>query len=272
MLKKLNFIFLLLLSIIKFDLHAEKIALLFLTIGELHHPDIWQKEIEKNRDKFSIYFHSKEPLTNPFFKPYRIKEIVPTSWDFHVYAWQELIKEAIKDSANTKFVFLSESCIPIRPLEYIYNRLMEDDNSYISHCKPWWPNDYHREVIELPKEHRWVNQEWVILNREHAKLVACDRIIIYCVSKHGSDTEAYPSSLLSYYNELDKPNVINRLTTYVNWKYNDGPHPYTFKLANAFTLTLMREAIELDCFFARKFSRSFPDKDIELFIKHGYFN
>jgi hypothetical protein len=152
-------------------LYAEKVALLFLTIQDLNHAELWKEQIQSNPGKFSIYFHSKEPLKDPYFKKYRIKHIVPTSWAIHLEAWQKLIKAALKDPENKKFVFLSESCVPIKPLDEIYQSLMHDKNTYMRFGRPWWPSDHNREVIELPKEHRWGNHEWVILNREHAKLI-----------------------------------------------------------------------------------------------------
>lgn len=268
-------IYFLLLIVSLFGLQKEayaedKVALLFLTIKDLNHPKIWQGQISANIKQFSVYIHSKEIMENSFFKKYRIANIVPTSWGFHVRAWQELIREAIKDPDNKKFVFLSESCVPILPLRTIYEKLMKDDNSYMSFSKPWWPSDHGREVVELPLEHRWGNHEWVILNRDHAMLVALDDDVINKVAAHGSDAESYPSTLFSVHGCLNDSNIVRRITTYVNWEHNDGPHPYTFTEANDFTFNLMQEARNNDCFFARKFAPTFPTVNLLRFIWKDY--
>ena len=119
----------------------------------------------------------------------------------------------------------------------------------------------------LPKEHRWVNQEWVIFNRTHAEVVASDSYVVDIVSRHRSDSESYFSILLSFYGYLHDSNVVDRQTTYVNWVFGKDGHPYMFRENNEFTLSLMQEAKAQGSLFARKFSRSFPEKDLKEFIK-----
>jgi core-2/I-Branching enzyme len=242
------------------QLYADKVALLFLTLKDLNHAHLWQEQIEANEDHFSVYIHSKEPLSDPYFKKFRIKHIVATSWAIHLKAWQKLVKAALKDSDNKKFVFLSESCVPLQPLDKIYQALMKDNHTYMRYGRPWWPSNHNREVIELPKEHRWGNHEWVILNREHAKLIAKDKDIIEVVSRHGSDAESYPSSLFSLYDCLQEPNINNIITTYVDWEHNEGPHPHTFKDGGELDWALLQKAREQNAFFVRKVASSFPEE------------
>ncbi len=248
--------------------YADKVALLFLTIQDLHQTELWKEQLALNKDKFSIYIHSKEPLQDAFFKKYRIKHIVPTSWAIHLEAWQKLVKAALKDRKNKKFVFLSESCVPIKPLNEIYAVLMQDNNTYMRYGRPWWPSDHNREVVELPVEHRWGNHEWVILNREHAELVGTDRTVIKYVSRHGSDAESYPSSLFSVCGCLEDPNIVNAITTYVDWEHNDGPHPHTFKDAGPLDMELLQKAKEQNAFFVRKVASSFPSEILKQYMQH----
>lgn len=69
-----------------------KIALLFLTRSDLNHPDLWKTLLDEAPDRYTLYIHSKESMTHPFFKDFRISTIVPTTWLNHVKAWQLLIK------------------------------------------------------------------------------------------------------------------------------------------------------------------------------------
>jgi hypothetical protein len=239
-----------------------KIALLFLTRKELNHPHFWQNLLINVQEQFNVYIHSKEPLSDPFFHKYRIPEIVPTSYLIHGSAWQVLIREALKDERNVKFIYLSESCIPLYPLSDIYHHLIHDHHTYIRYSKPWWAPDSDREVIEIPIEHRWGNAEWIILNRRHASLIAEDREILELISKHTySDHEAYPSSLFSLKQCLDE--IVYRQTTYANFSLSSGSHPYQFQTYSPEDASYIWKAKRGGCLFARKFAQEFPAAVLE---------
>lgn len=248
---------------------SEKVALLFLTVNELNHPSLWKGLLEKD-DRFTIYIHSKHKMKDKFFKKHRIKKIVPTSWGYHVKAWQMLFKEAVKDPENTKFVLLSESCVPLQSLDYIYEELTKDNHGYMEFSRPFWSPKNAREVVELPKEHRWVGPEWVILNREQAQLVVQDTAVIPVVAKHPSDAESYFASLLSYHGVLFDGEVVRQRTTYTNWKLRDGAHPYTFREATEFDIEMLRSARASGAFFARKVAASFPEEVLSEIINVNY--
>lgn len=244
---------------------TDKVALLFLTVKDINQSQIWKEQLE-NDSRFSIYIHSKEKMKDHYFSKHRIKKIVPTSWAYHVYAWQELIKIAVKDPQNKKFILVSESCLPLMPLNEIYDFLIQDENSYMTFTRPFWPNRHNREVIELPKEHRWVGSEWIILNRSHANLVAQDKDIIKVVSRHGSDAESYFPSLLSYHGMLFDEDVLQIPTTYTNWKLGHDSHPYTFEDASPMNLQLLKEARNANYLFVRKIGKSFPSDVLKSII------
>jgi hypothetical protein len=240
--------------------NEKKIALLFLTRGDLNHPNIWKTLLEKseNKEKFNIYIHSKEPMTDSYFKDFRIPIIVPTTWSQHVFAWHALIKEALHDPSNYKFVFLSESCVPLQRLDIIYKNLIADDKTYMGFGRPWWSHP-DRDILKLPEKYRWGNGEWVILNRRHTEILFQDRKIIHIISKHDSDQESWPSSALNFYKVLDE--VENRSTTYMNWRIPAEKNhlPREFFNASAFNISLIRNAKKNGFLFGRKFMKSFPE-------------
>jgi hypothetical protein len=260
MLTKRIFLFFLIFAALTGSVQAEqkKIALVFLTRSGVNHPHFWQKLLEKHSDKFNVYLYADHSLSNPFFESFRIKTLIPTSWDYHINTWQLLLKTAYANEENYKFVYLSESCIPIIPLEKIYDELVKDSNSYLVYARPWWPKDNIREVIELPEEHRWGNHEWTILNRKHAGMIVNDKDIINIVSRFWIDSESYPSTLFSARNCLHE--CVCKLTTYVNWTLAEGggAHPYQFREFNTFNYDMLMQAKRDGCFFARKFNQSFP--------------
>jgi hypothetical protein len=112
-----------------------KIAYLFLTIGDINQPEIWTEYFKNNWHKVNIYVHPKYPslVKTKWLKQNIIHELVPTEWGFITRAYYELLKEALKNKDNMKFVFISESCIPLKTFDLFYNQLMIDhiNTSYI---------------------------------------------------------------------------------------------------------------------------------------------
>jgi len=268
MLKYLGLTFLSLIALLGCD--EKKVALLFLTVNELNHPGLWERQL-KDDPHFSVYVHSKNEMQNPFFAKYRIANIVPTSWSRHMRAWQELLREAVKDPANTKFVFLSDSCIPLSSLNEIYQRLTQDNLSSMRFRQPWWDRRGPREIEEIPEAHRFGNGEWVILNRRYAELIANDDLILPLASQHEMDVESYHSSLFSYHGCLEDPELCNRESTFAKWDQNENhpyqyqgkDNPYLFCENNGYNLELLKEAKNKGFFFARKISASFPEEVLE---------
>lgn len=241
----------------------DKVALLFLTRSAPNHPELWKTLLSEAPDRFNLYFHSKEPLEDPYFQPHRIAKIVPTSWSIHAKAWQVLLQEAIKDPENVRFVFLSESCIPLYSLRCIYTKIMSDTFTHMFFRRPWWPVDNPRELRSVKPKFRYGNWEWMILNRNHAELVAADRKLIKIVAKHENDQESYFATLFAMHGCLEDQ-TINQTYTYMNWEHavNGGASPYPFKEVSFFNDALIEEAYQSGALFARKFSSEYPTQEL----------
>jgi Core-2/I-Branching enzyme len=118
-----------------------KIAFLFLTIGDINQPNIWTKYLENKQDKYSVYINSKHPETikTPWLKDKVIpNNVVNTGWGKITEAYHNLLEEAMKDEDNVKFVFISESCIPLKSFDEFYEKMMTDDirTSYVKFMTP----------------------------------------------------------------------------------------------------------------------------------------
>ena len=120
-----------------------KIAFLFLTYNNLKRPDVWNKFLDtqtgnpsKYVDKFTIYLHAKEPqnVTDLLLKGKHIPEHIETCWGCFgtVEANILMLKAALKNPLNKKFILVSESCIPIVSFDKFYKELMKDDKSIIN--------------------------------------------------------------------------------------------------------------------------------------------
>ena len=106
---------------------TKKIAFLFLIYDIINQEELWYnflKNIDKN--KYNIYIHYKENDTKlKYFEDYKLKNCINTKWGDKslVIAQNILLKEALKDPSNQSFIFLSNSCIPLKSFDYIYNNI-----------------------------------------------------------------------------------------------------------------------------------------------------
>ena len=119
-----------------------KIALLFLTITDVYHEDYWLDFLRGNETRYSIYVHSKKQVSEGlFFKKYEMAIKVPTEWERPMKAQVALLREALKDPKNDKFIFLSETTIPLQDFETVYERIMITNKSIFQ----YWPNPHLKE-------------------------------------------------------------------------------------------------------------------------------
>ena len=114
-----------------------KIAFLFLTRNNVHHPQIWEHYFKGHKRKISIYCHPKEPekVTVDWQKKNTIPTLVETGWGFITGAYFELLQEAFKDSRNLKFITISESCVPLVCFQKLYDCVCNPQKMKVSFIK-----------------------------------------------------------------------------------------------------------------------------------------
>lgn len=117
-----------------------KIAFLFLVIEDINYPEIWADYFERNRQYINVYCHAKYPekTRTEWLRRNMIRNIRNTSWGHIVDAYFSLFDAAMRDRDNTRFVVISESCLPIYSLNSFLNMLDVDDyrTSYVHFMKP----------------------------------------------------------------------------------------------------------------------------------------
>ena len=114
----------------------KKIAFCFLTYEGHERNDIWVNNIKqsKNNHYFNFYVHNKNEIPEgDFLKPYEIPDKIPTAWSeiSLVRATLLLFKEAFKDPDNYYFILLSDKCIPLYSLDYIYDLICTSNQSIL---------------------------------------------------------------------------------------------------------------------------------------------
>ena len=148
----------------------KKIAFLFLILDNPNFPKIWNKYFRNHKDKYSIYIHPKYPEKTTWKKKHIIHNLKNTQWGFITEAYIELLKTAITDPDNYKFVTISESCVPIQSFENFYNKATEDPRSWIKSMKISYYNLKTRINTQTTKpkpNHFLKNYARFCLNRNH---------------------------------------------------------------------------------------------------------
>ena len=244
-----------------------KIAFLFLTIAEINHEQPWIDFLNGYGDYFSIYIHSKNNF-NPqsTFKRYEIPAKIPTRWDLTMGAQIELLREALNDPQNQKFIFLSESTIPLQSFSTVYAEVMSHGKSIISY-KPNTNRGRNRQWEKIREDRVYKNSQWIVLNRKHATMMVEDNKYIKYMSK-SYDNEHYPSTFLNIKGLLDRE-VINSNTTFTIWPPKHSAHPITFTNMNIRThFRELIEAIKNKMLFCRKFPKECDLAPLKPYIQY----
>jgi hypothetical protein len=152
---------------------------LFLIGDRLPHSDIWRGFFASAPEgSWKALVHCKDPYgctrsgvlaNNPGF------QMVPTvgTWYCHdlVTAMNSLLTAALNMNAawqggREKFVFLSESSLPVKPFTQIYTTLLQDDDSdfCIFPSNQWASAHIDGRFTYLVKHH-----QWMVLARAHAE-------------------------------------------------------------------------------------------------------
>jgi hypothetical protein len=243
----------------------KKVAFLFLIYDKINLEELWAKFFEHvDRHKYSIYIHYKFNIPSKYFEQYKLSNCIETKYaDVSlVRAQNVLLSEALKDNDNQHFIFVSNSCIPFKNFDTIYNSL-STDKSYFNlaphnHCFPRCDS----LLPYLRKEQIQKASQWCILNRKHGHLMTDDTTYTDMYkSIYAPDEICYITNI--YVNNLQDeivttPNVANDATTFTNWEGMLYKYPSLrgLKNYNFITEDEILHLISSKCLFGRKFNQS----------------
>jgi hypothetical protein len=214
-----------------------RLAFLFLTIDDLNQHNLWERFFKgADSNLFSVYVHPKFPdrVTQSLLLGHLTAHVVDTYWAHisQIKALNHLLEEALSDDENAKFIYCSESCIPLYDFASIYKAIMADDKGFIHH----YPRDqerwkYIKDPAYIEKESflKMCAQGWVF-NRELARsAVQNDHTELF--EKMKCPTEHYYINLFQHL-KLDLEGLVhNRRLTFFNWdeSTHGGQHPKTYE-------------------------------------------
>jgi len=238
------------------------VAFLFLTRGDVNHPEIWEEYFEDAEDGFRIFGHAKSLVDladDSFLGRSQIEERVDTEWGqlTLVDATLALLKAGLKDATCTHFILLSESCVPVRPISELAASLRLDARSRMR-IQPWEEvrrvNILKAQRLEnLPgirKELAHFHDQWICLSREDAELVTAKDWTPSFERVFAAD-EAYFATVMAASGRSPRQAVANRAITWTDWVEGES-HPRELGRVSPRVAAQIKDS---GCFFARKFGR-----------------
>lgn len=227
------------------------VALLFMVYDHIDHEAIWDEWLAGHADKFHVFVHSKHPVRIGLKSvPVTVVPSIPTEWGKFslVEAQVQLLRHALDRHSAMKFVFLSNSCIPVKSAEHVYEQLITSypSNILMSNPEQVFPR---YEAVKLPKEHIVKHSQWTILNRSHASY-----IVMHLKTMRDAyadviipDESAFGTIIKMYYG-FDRQVDTVTPTTAVDWEHGD---PTYYNDIDSQTLNYLIN--QSDSLFARKF-------------------
>ncbi|XVE78430.1 hypothetical protein DITRI_Ditri13aG0144400 [Diplodiscus trichospermus] len=272
-----------------------KIAFLFLARRNLPLDFLWGSFFKDvDMEMFSIYVHSEPGFVfnesntqSAFFYGRQLNNSIQVAWgeSSMIEAERLLLKAALDDPANQRFVLLSDSCIPLYNFSYVYCYLMSSQKSFVDSFVDVKENRYSPEMSPIIQKEKWrKGSQWIALIRKHAQIVVDDDIVFPVFRKFCKEVvqniqsghncipdEHYVQTLLQM-GGLEK-DFEPRTLTYTLWNQSSyggkmsSWHPFQFDYTNASPQLIQdikdqKELCHVDvttapCFlFARKFTPS----------------
>ncbi|KAG7602248.1 Glycosyl transferase family 14 [Arabidopsis thaliana x Arabidopsis arenosa] len=171
-----------------------QIAFLFIARNRLPLEFVWDAFFKGEDGKFSIYVHSRpgfvlnEATTrSKYFLDRQLNDSIQVDWgeSTMIEAERVLLRHALRDSFNHRFVFLSDSCIPLYSFSYTYNYIMSTPTSFVDSFADTKDSRYNPRMNPIIPVRNWrKGSQWVVLNRKHAEIVVNDTSVFPMFQQH----------------------------------------------------------------------------------------
>jgi len=259
----------------------KKVAFLYLIYDEINNECLWRNYFRKvNKDRYSIYIHWKYDKKLGYLDQFRLTNTIPTEYAelSLVKAQNLLLREALKDQNNERFVFLSNSCIPLKSFDYTYNSLFLNELCYFNAAREEHVFERNRgRVLTEAFGLRNVKKasQWSILTRPMARVLSESDDVLGTCFEPGRKDLADEYFYLSYLHYLDKQQHLHisdystvDCSTFEFWEdkeykfrdnfTSDHPESWDRRLKTYFDISENELAYLLNaqCYFGRKFSKN----------------
>lgn len=155
----------------------DKVAYLALTYSDFAKPSLMRRFFnEQNKDCYNLYIHNKNDLNDIYFRKFIIKASLKIETQWGQYSLTQatciLLKEALKDPNNKKFVIISDSHIPLYGIKTVSDRILSLKTPMFGLMGAslfrglWLANP----PPEFKEENTKNVSQWFVCGREDAKL------------------------------------------------------------------------------------------------------
>lgn len=210
-----------------------------MTRGPMPLEDIWREFFTWNTDPsdYNVYVHTSYGFQYPeysFFYGKIIPNIVKVGWGDigQVLGIKALVEEALKDPDNEWFTMMSESCIPLHPMQKWRRVFSKHDKSIVNACAmdpgemevSRWKSSL--SAVGLETSYWRKSATWFALMRKHAQIFVDEKktekawVGVPCLDEH------YLPTILAY-NGLDNETTCSDGFVHHNFARPIDSHPVT---------------------------------------------
>jgi hypothetical protein len=246
----------------------KKIAFLFLIYDQIQHEEMWHLFFkDADPEKYTIRVHYKTRASLKYFESYKLKNCIATNYVIDTTiakAHNLLIEEALNDQDVYKTVNLSQSCIPLKSFDHVYDFLTRDESSHFNlmPMSDWSLAVTGPALAYLRRDEIHKAANWFILNRTHATTCLSHlEYLEYFKSVHSPEEFLYITLLKKYAPENITYTHYSAegATTFTNWDYKWGmvykfPVDASIKHYSQISEEELTYLMESPCLFGRKFN------------------
>ncbi|KAK6155213.1 hypothetical protein DH2020_009461 [Rehmannia glutinosa] len=183
------------LTLISPPLQKPKIAFLFIARNRIPLEMVWDVFFQGDAEnRFSIYVHSRPGFLlstattrSTFFLNRQINDSIQVDWGeaSMIQAERILLRNALMDPFNERFLFVSDSCIPLYNFSYTYDYIMSASTSFVDSFADTKEGRYNPKMHPVVPVGNWrKGSQWVVLTRKHAGIVVDDETIFPIFQLH----------------------------------------------------------------------------------------
>jgi len=247
----------------------KKIAFLFLIYDCINLEEAWHMFFSKaDPETYVIHIHYKWQKPLQYYEDRKLKNCIETQYVIDnsiARAHNLLIEEAYKDPAVVKTINLSQSCIPFKSFDHVYEALTRDNNSHFNlmPLNSWSVTVIGPATHYVPREEISKAANWFVLNRKHAECCLQHlEYLEYFRSVHSPEEFLYITLLRKYAPEdmVCTDYSAEGATTFTNWAHSDSGMVYKYPVDTSIKSYSQISEEELNyllsspCLFGRKFT------------------
>ena len=163
-----------------------KLAFLFLTMAEGSNERSWLQFFKNQQQNYTAYVHSR-------FESVGVEQRIRESsrWESWIRSTINLLNEALTDSDNKKFIFLSETTLPGQSFYDVYSTIMNNPLPIFEYMT-------HASLRSLQN-----TLPWIVLDRSYAERLAESEEYLR-EQVHPYDNKQYPPTFLNWSHILKK--------------------------------------------------------------------